>query len=406
MRYVAGVCAGVAAHVGWPVWAVRLIFVLGVAFQGVTILAYLLLWGLVPTGDASGLQARRSREASGRQAPTLAEKEPIPDDKGAQSRRRSLVFGLVLIGAVGFITVLVGPDVLVARAGLSAGREADSLALCSILVCAGYALIWRMGLEGISREHAIRGVGLLAGFFLVYTGATLYIADVEGLVARIPIVSAGLLALTLLAVAPLLSGLGRARDTIDEVSAREEARAEVAAHLHDSVLQTLAIIRNRADDAETVRRLARTQERDLRRWLYEGVSEPETSLSRALADRFAELEDCHGVPIDLVTVADLVPDEATRPLIDVLTEAASNAVRHGQPPVSVYVEVGVDTIEAHVRDRGKGFDPDTISDRHFGVRESILARTRRCGGEVTVTVRPSGCDVGVTWPRRKDTQHE
>jgi signal transduction histidine kinase len=189
--------------------------------------------------------------------------------------------------------------------------------------------------------------------------------------------------------------------------ARESVRADMAAHLHDSVLQTLALIRARADQPAEVSRMARAQERELREWLYDDRSEPGTSLAAALRGVVGEVEDGRAVAIDAVVVGDRVPDADTEALLQATREALVNAVVHGKPPVSLYLEVAPDAVEVFVRDRGDGFDLAAVPLDRFGVRESIMGRVRRRGGTATVTSRPErGTEVHLRIPVRAEGDHD
>ena len=179
---------------------------------------------------------------------------------------------------------------------------------------------------------------------------------------------------------------------------REAERADIAAHLHDSVLQTLTLIRKRADEPEAVARLARSQERELRAWLYTDRPEPGTSVADAFADLVGEIEDRHGVAVDVVCVGDRVPDRDTEVIVAATREALSNAVRHGTPPVSLYVEASAQRLEVFVRDRGPGFDTKTIAEDRHGVRESIIARMERHGGSARVRRMEPGTEVALSLP--------
>jgi signal transduction histidine kinase len=182
--------------------------------------------------------------------------------------------------------------------------------------------------------------------------------------------------------------------------ARESERADIAAHLHDSVLQTLSMIRSRAGDNEEVARLARAQERELREWLYTDRPAPGTSTADAVRQVAAEVEDLHGVAIDVVTAGDAEPDAGTEALTAAAREALSNAVVHGRPPVSLYVEVTPEQTEVFVRDRGDGFEVAAVpADRH-GVRQSIIGRMDRHGGRATVRTRAGGTEVHLVMPRK------
>ncbi len=185
----------------------------------------------------------------------------------------------------------------------------------------------------------------------------------------------------------------------EEQTARIRAteRADIAAHLHDSVLQTLALIQRQSTDAATVARLARAQERQLRTYLYDADARGGT-LSSALTAAMGEVEDLHGVPVQLVVTGDRPMDQHLDALVKAVREATWNAVRHASPPVSAYVEVGPDAVEAFVRDHGSGFDLDSVPDDRAGVRESIIGRMERHGGSARIRRRPDGTEVELRLP--------
>jgi signal transduction histidine kinase len=185
--------------------------------------------------------------------------------------------------------------------------------------------------------------------------------------------------------------LHRSRAALNEArteKVRADARADMAAHLHDSVLQTLALIQRQADDPRAVQQLARRQERELRGWLYtEDV--PEASLKAALTAAAAEVEDERGVPVELVVVGDCDTSDAVQALVRAAREAMVNAAKHsGADKIDVYAEVTEALVEVFVRDRGTGFDVDAVAEDRHGVRGSILNRMARHGGRASVRSRP------------------
>jgi signal transduction histidine kinase len=183
---------------------------------------------------------------------------------------------------------------------------------------------------------------------------------------------------------------------------REYERAEIAAHLHDSVLQTLTLIRAKSHDADAVSRLARAQERDLRNYLYQARRSVEESVATALATCVNEVEDAHAVAIDTVTVGDSPTTDAFRAAVMAAREAAANAARHGVEPISVYAELTPATFEIFVRDSGPGFDPGKVPGDRLGIRNSIIGRVKRHGGTATVTSVPGGrTEVAITMPREE-----
>jgi signal transduction histidine kinase len=173
---------------------------------------------------------------------------------------------------------------------------------------------------------------------------------------------------------------------------RNEERADMAAHLHDSVLQTLALIQRHADAPQQARSLARRQERELRAWLYDGRSSREDApgaLATALDGVADEVEADHGVAVDVVVVGDCALDEHVNALVAAVREAVLNAARHsGAAEVSVYAEVAGGRIEAFVRDRGRGFDPAAVNGDRRGITHSIVRRMARHGGRAHVNSAP------------------
>jgi signal transduction histidine kinase len=173
---------------------------------------------------------------------------------------------------------------------------------------------------------------------------------------------------------------------------RTQERADVGAHLHDSVLQTLALIQRSAEDPKQVAALARHQERELRGWLADGDSrENGRTLAAAVDAAAAEVEAAVGGSIEVVTVGDCPLDERARAVVAATREAMLNAAKFaGEAPVSVYAELSSERIQVFVRDRGPGFDPATVPPERRGVRESILGRTQRAGGRAAVRSQPGG----------------
>ena len=183
---------------------------------------------------------------------------------------------------------------------------------------------------------------------------------------------------------------------------RMEERADVAAHLHDSVLQTLTLIERSAGDEVAVKRLARTQERELREWLFnpEGSGDSGTFLSdlRSLEN---EIENDYGVRVDLVVVGDCESNERVAALVAAGREAAINAARwSGADLVSIYAEVEESTLSLFVRDQGSGFDPEHVVSDRQGIALSIRQRIAHRGGEVLIkSTIGEGTEVQLTLPR-------
>jgi signal transduction histidine kinase len=182
---------------------------------------------------------------------------------------------------------------------------------------------------------------------------------------------------------------------------RSQERAEVAAHLHDSVLQTLALMQKRSDDPREVASLARRQERELRAWLNGRRAAGDASVAGALEAVAAEVEEAHGVPVEVVAVGDAPLDERAQALVAAAREALVNAAKFAPDgPVALYAEVDPERIEVFVRDRGPGFEPSAVPDDRRGVRESIVGRMERHGGRATVHTAPGqGTEVELVLER-------
>jgi signal transduction histidine kinase len=172
---------------------------------------------------------------------------------------------------------------------------------------------------------------------------------------------------------------------------RSQERAEVAAHLHDSVLQTLALVQ-RSDDPQQVVALARRQERELRAWLAGRPAPGQAArLAPALEAAAADVEDHHGVPVEVVVVGDRELDPAVEAVVAAAREAMTNAAKFGNSStVDVYAECTPQTLQVFVRDRGPGFDPAAVPGDRRGVRESIIGRMERHGGRARITSPPNG----------------
>ncbi|WP_240494032.1 ATP-binding protein [Actinomyces gaoshouyii] len=415
-RWGGGVAAGLGAHLGLDPFVIRLAFILLSVQTGIGPVLYLALWVLVPAGDPwaeaaqspGALPADRSRLAP-RQAPVPAP-WPAPGrehwaarawrslrgDSGGEGNR-------ALQGAVG----LLAAAILLAlwRFGL---LPRAGTALPALIIATGAGLAWSQ-LDAVTGAHGTSEprdrwalARLAAGLVLVATGILMWLAsDIPPRAMLTGGLTGGALVLGIATIlAPFWLRISRDLAATRTAEARAAERADIAAHLHDSVLQTLTLIRKRADEPETVARLARSQERELRAWLYTDRPEAGTSVADAFRDLAGEIEDLHGVPIDVVCVGDRAPDRVAEVIVAASREALSNAVRHGEPPVSLYVEASADLIEAFIRDHGPGFDPEAApSDRH-GVRESIIARMERYGGTARIRCLDNGTEVRLALPAR------
>jgi signal transduction histidine kinase/phage shock protein PspC (stress-responsive transcriptional regulator) len=378
-----GVCAGLGGRLGIDPLVLRVGFVVAAGAGGIGVILYALAWALLPAGEGDG-RALMARAAGRRESWMVAS-------------------GLVLL----MLAVL-----LLFRAwGVWVG---DAIVWPLILATGGGALIWRQSqgatvVDAPARERARPGggaarprrvlrlarpsLGIAALGVALVVGAALVFLWLNGALELDRDVTLAVLvvvtAMTLI-LAPWWLRLARGLTEERAERIRTQERAELAAHLHDSVLQTLALMQKRAGDPREVATLARRQERELRTWLNAGPRrEAGASLAAALEAAVAEIEDAHGVPVEVVAVGDRRLDERAEALVAATREAVLNAVKFApDAAISVYAEVRGDRAEVFVRDRGPGFDLDAIPPDRRGLRESVLGRMQRHGGRAAVHTRP------------------
>jgi signal transduction histidine kinase len=362
---VSGVSAGLARHLGAPVWMVRALFIVLTLCGGAGVLLYAWCWVFTP----------------------WAEGEIAP------SRRVPVAWILLVPAAIGTLFVW---SWVVSNAGWGTGTIAlegpGALVLAVTAVCATEAGLWATLIDrtdparGPRHTTVIRllSVALLALLFAVLLS---FGAGPSGLVlALLPLAGA-------LAVAAS-TFVHRWRELAGERirRIREEQRSEMAAHLHDSVLQTLALIQNRAGASSEAARLARAQERELRAWLYDGDAPADSDLPTDLRDFAGALELDYPVRIEVVS-AGLSTERASGDLAAAAREAMLNAARHAGGEIAVYIEGRVSGVDVFIRDRGPGFALDDVPSDRLGVRESIIGRMRRAGGAGAVRSDGNGTEV-------------
>jgi signal transduction histidine kinase len=320
--------------------------------------------------------------------PVAPESEGAPRRPGAWLR--ALVTVLALLAALGGLRI----------AGLNFGEQVVWPLVVGVV---GMALAWRLTggssgaweEPGVAPEERRRGRGVsrvvLAALLVALAASALLrtfgvLNDVGREIGAV-VIFATLLALL---VVPWVARLARSLSSERAARIREQERAELAAHLHDSVLQTLALIQRRAGDAREVATLARRQERELRRWLFGRSEAPAVdSLKAELTRAAAEVEELHAVPVEVVVVGDGPLDPPRRALVQAAREALTNASKFaGSERVDLYAEIGPERVDAFVRDRGVGFDPAAVPADRAGVRDSILARMARNGGCARVNSAP------------------
>jgi signal transduction histidine kinase len=340
-RVIAGVCAGIAQALAVDVTLVRLVFTLLALAGGAGIVLYLALW--------------------------------VYGSKGKVWVTALLVLfaGSLLLGAVGL-----------------SNRSVLGIAL----VAGGLAFAWRRG--GSFRPDAPLSYG---GLIVAGAGAVLLL---ESGGANTTVLAPGAIAGALLLIAgPWLWRLALERDAERSARIRSDERSEVAARVHDSVLQTLALIQRHAQEPRRVASLARRQERELRGWLYgDRPLGDQSSLVAALSAVAADIEELHGVRVELASAGDAPAEE---PLVLAAREAMTNAAKFaGVEEIDVYVDVEDDVVSVFVRDRGRGFDRAAVPDDRRGIAESIEGRLARAGGSAVVSAAPGGgTEVELRLPR-------
>ncbi len=376
-RVVSGVSAGIADEIGVDPMFIRAMFISLTAAGGWGVPAYAVAWLAMRAVDTG------SRERS---------------PKAVSATHRLLGLGCLLVGALLFLRgagavfvdslvwpiALFGSGIAVAhdrgvdlRLGASADAKPDRSAFL-VRVAGGAVLV-------------------LAGVILAATlNFNLRSARDSFLVVGIVVAGLGLV------MGPWVAGL------VDELTAerrarlRADERAEVAAHLHDSVLQTLSLIQRRAEDAQVVS-LARKQERELRRWLFSGAAEDRrNSFRAALEAELAEVEELHSVPVEVVVVGDAVLDEPLGALLAATREAVANAAVHAHvETIDVFAELREDSADVFVRDTGVGFEPEQVPSDRRGVADSIVGRMERIGGTATLSTElGTGTEVELHLDRR------
>lgn len=388
-RHLGGVCVGIAEHLGLPARPVRLIAIL-LVLAGVGAPAYFFLWAVVP----------ESRPGATIDPASGAPSAPVQRALAGVARSRH---GALL--AIGGLLMALGG--LVALQSLGLNVRAGLLAPL-LIVGVGAVVVWS-DLDKVNRDAALRGTDegrgwvwlrLGLGTTLVVIGILVVTVRGTSLTAALDAVVATLVVLVglILIAAPWVLRLWSTLRTQQEESVRARERADIAAHLHDSVLQTLALIQRQADDGPSVRQLARGQERELRAYLYGGSAAADDTLAAAVASVAHQVEDVSGVPVEVVVTGDRPMGPHGQALVKALREALLNATRHGRPPVTAYVEIGATGVEAFVRDRGDGFDLEAVPADRLGVRGSIIARMERHGGQATITRRDDGTEISLRLP--------
>lgn len=381
-RVITGTAAGVARELGIdPVWVRASLVVLAVSG-----------WGLVLYFGAWFVMARQS----------LSKAQYTPIDKAVTPRVRLVAFlmiaaGLIILSDIFGVPVLgalVWPAVFIGAA-VAVGLDRSRLGR------------WRSFGDLSNRaigSRVVLGIALLFAGIISASFISLDFWDAVGgvIVAGLVLLGAGIV------FAPIISNLGTDLLSERRMRIRSEERADMAAHLHDSVLQTLTLIQKRSHDASVVS-LARRQERELRSWLFdEKAMNPNLGFRVGLESAMASVEDMYQLPVEVVVVGDCPTDPDVAALLKAVREAAANAARHsGAARVDVFAEVGHEVIEVFVRDTGVGFDMDQVGDDRAGVRDSIIGRMERHGGSARVHSSPEmGTEIELQIARSNATNPE
>lgn len=373
LGWVGGVASGIAVHTGLRWRTVAGIFVLLSIAGGLGIALYVSYWIVLPVPE--GVRSRLPRAVE------------------------------IVVRTVAVLAAITAVVIVLVSGGVG------GLFVPTLLACIGGAFIWRQATEQDRSRWRRAGQRSLAdgraGQLRLAVGAVLVIAGGALVLHRADFTAArdGLLALFVAVVGlAVLTGpwwIGLVTQLSDErrERIRSQERADIAAHLHDSVLQTLALIQRNADSPREVARLARGQERELRGLLY-GTRAASGQLADGLRAAAAEVEDAYAITIDVVVVGDVALNDGLAAACAAAREAMVNAAKHADvTEVTVYAEVEPEQVSVFVRDRGRGFDADDVADDRQGIRNSILGRVERYGGTATVlSAAGAGTDVHITMP--------
>ena len=377
-RLVGGVAAGIAEEVGVDALVIRVAFVVLVAAGGWGVLLYGVAWGVLASVDTEDGVVRVA--------------------KGRSDTHRLVGVGGIVLGLLLFAD------------GVADALFIDSLVWPIALFAAGVAVAQEQGIDlrlgsrsAAAPDRSAFLVRVAGGAMLVLAGVVLAVSlnfdftTARNTVLVVGIVIAGLALVT----GPWIVGLVNDLTAERRARIRADERAEVAAHLHDSVLQTLALIQRRADDAQVVS-LARQQERELRSWLYGRRGQGGApSFRDALETEAGEVEARHSVPVEVVVVGDGPVDEEMAGLLAAVREAITNAAVHAQAPaIDVFAEVTATAVDVFVRDAGVGFDQESVPTDRRGLADSIVGRIERLGGSAAVTTElGQGTEVEIHLPR-------
>lgn len=396
---MAGICRGLAEHLGWNVTWVRVGFVVATFCYGAGALFYIWCWIFAPKNRDSYTPSLGQRfdahMNTGQYSPESwmsGESSAAPPNTHlkaptAQATARpapaidfSSSWHFLLLAAFGVVTLIA-----LSKFGVNVSLPR---AVPLVIACSGVAMSWvRLKLVSISTAVVAISVAIvaIALAFVVFLRMNPDAGSIEMIIATL--VAASLLAI---AVVPWAAQLIKLSSDRKAQQAAAAAKVDVAAHLHDSVLQTLALIQQRSDPHSDVARLARHQEQSLRDWLVDSDQSANSSLKSLLSTAQDSLEAQYPVRFQLVTVGPDAHGVATDIAAAAAIEAMRNAAAHAGGDITVYSETSKSQILISVIDRGPGVNLDEIPANHFGIRESIIARAERAGGSAKFSPGPGG----------------
>jgi len=404
-RMIAGISGGLSEHLGIPLNYVRLGFIALTALGGVGAVLYAWLWVFVPSAEEAQADELRSW---GTRTRSLAEEMTRVQQGIFRSREgfeANSSWREVLIGS-GLVVLAI-----LALAQWSGWNIRWDLIWPGLGILAGILLAWLQldeqstkTTKKYSRPVLIRlGLGLLlviGGLLTILSGAVGISDLLGGMWAALAIIAGSVVVL-------LPWGTRLWRDFLAERSSRQAAaqRAEFAAHLHDSVLQTLAVIQKRSDDPAAVRTLSRIQERELRQWLYGNQDLDDEDVVVEIQHEANDIEQLLLRDVEVIAVGNAQGFDGQQALVAASREAMMNAAKHAEGKISVYVECSKESVEVFIRDRGQGFEMDEVPEDRHGVRESIIGRMHRAGGTAEIRSSETGTEIQLSMPR-STTQEE
>lgn len=376
--WIAGVISGLAVHLRIPVAALRVAFVV-LAPLGSLIL-YVWLWAFVPKG--TGERTYRSERLA------AALQEPFSESKHKTSNQ-GFAFAFVMFAIAIFVLGTIND-----------WWTLDRGIFGFLVLVGGVLVIWSQASQ-IRNWRSPMVLGLTAvGILLLLGGVVLIVPHLWNAGGIITGVLFGVFLIVVLGLAfsPVLLRMTKELSATEVARAREAERANIAAHLHDSVLQTLTLIKTNADNPARVRSLALQQERELRSWLYTGDKNTSDSFKKLLQDSIEQVESTYGMEAEVITVGECIPGPSELAATAAASEAVKNAMRHGAPPIQVYAEVNPDTIDIFIKDSGPGFDLSDVPEDRHGVRDSIIARCERVGGRANIRRLEPGTEIHINVP--------